>query len=62
MVICYILEKTASILKRSLFYSVLGPALTFRLGPNPKNVTTADLVQVAGKSLTHSDEPEAYSC
>ncbi|XP_041817558.1 receptor-type tyrosine-protein phosphatase N2 [Chelmon rostratus] len=27
--------------------SVLGPALTFRLGPNPKNVTTADLVQVA---------------
>uniref|UniRef100_A0A8P4G1K7 Protein tyrosine phosphatase receptor type N2 n=1 Tax=Dicentrarchus labrax TaxID=13489 RepID=A0A8P4G1K7_DICLA len=34
-----------------LFYcSVLGPALTFRIGPNPKNVTTADLVQVAGKS------------
>uniref|UniRef100_A0AAX7TM34 Protein tyrosine phosphatase receptor type N2 n=1 Tax=Astatotilapia calliptera TaxID=8154 RepID=A0AAX7TM34_ASTCA len=30
--------------------SVLGPALTFRVGPNPKNVTTADLVQVAGKS------------
>ncbi|CAG5896058.1 unnamed protein product [Menidia menidia] len=28
--------------------SVLGPALTFRVGPNPKNVTTADLVQVAG--------------
>ncbi|KAM7390338.1 hypothetical protein PAMA_008489 [Pampus argenteus] len=27
--------------------SVLGPALTFRLGSNPKNVTTADLVQVA---------------
>ncbi|KAL4001145.1 hypothetical protein ACER0C_006444 [Sarotherodon galilaeus] len=27
--------------------SVLGPALTFRVGPNPKNVTTADLVQVA---------------
>ncbi|XP_030253754.1 receptor-type tyrosine-protein phosphatase N2 [Sparus aurata] len=27
--------------------SVLGPALTFRLGPNPKNVTTEDLVQVA---------------
>uniref|UniRef100_A0A8P4K1S9 Protein tyrosine phosphatase receptor type N2 n=1 Tax=Dicentrarchus labrax TaxID=13489 RepID=A0A8P4K1S9_DICLA len=27
--------------------SVLGPALTFRIGPNPKNVTTADLVQVA---------------
>ncbi|XP_029001426.1 receptor-type tyrosine-protein phosphatase N2 [Betta splendens] len=27
--------------------SVLGPALTFRLGHNPKNVTTADLVQVA---------------
>ncbi|XP_033494642.2 receptor-type tyrosine-protein phosphatase N2 [Epinephelus lanceolatus] len=27
--------------------SILGPALTFRLGPNPKNVTTADLVQVA---------------
>ncbi|XP_029698335.1 receptor-type tyrosine-protein phosphatase N2 isoform X2 [Takifugu rubripes] len=27
--------------------SVLGPALTFRLGPNPKNLTTADLVQVA---------------
>uniref|UniRef100_A0A8C9YZI5 Protein tyrosine phosphatase receptor type N2 n=1 Tax=Sander lucioperca TaxID=283035 RepID=A0A8C9YZI5_SANLU len=30
--------------------SVLGPALTFRIGPNPNNVTTADLVQVAGKS------------
>lgn len=30
-------------------YSVLGPALTFRIGPNPKNVTTADLVQVAGE-------------
>ncbi|XP_057679841.1 receptor-type tyrosine-protein phosphatase N2 [Corythoichthys intestinalis] len=27
--------------------SVLGPALTFRVGPNPANVTTADLVQVA---------------
>uniref|UniRef100_A0A1A7WZE4 Protein tyrosine phosphatase, receptor type, N polypeptide 2 n=1 Tax=Iconisemion striatum TaxID=60296 RepID=A0A1A7WZE4_9TELE len=27
--------------------SVLGPALTFRVGPNPKNVTTADLVQTA---------------
>ncbi|XP_062297598.1 receptor-type tyrosine-protein phosphatase N2 [Scomber scombrus] len=27
--------------------SVLGPALTFRVGPNPKNVTTADLVQAA---------------
>nr|XP_046227703.1 receptor-type tyrosine-protein phosphatase N2 [Scatophagus argus] len=27
--------------------SVLGPALTFRIGANPKNVTTADLVQVA---------------
>ncbi|XP_045927897.1 receptor-type tyrosine-protein phosphatase N2 [Micropterus dolomieu] len=27
--------------------SILGPALTFRIGPNPKNVTTADLVQVA---------------
>ncbi|KAM4533862.1 receptor-type tyrosine-protein phosphatase N2 [Odontesthes bonariensis] len=27
--------------------SVLGPALTFRVGPNLKNVTTADLVQVA---------------
>ncbi|XP_037549871.1 receptor-type tyrosine-protein phosphatase N2 [Nematolebias whitei] len=27
--------------------SVLGPALTFRVGSNPKNVTTADLVQVA---------------
>ncbi|KAM3860759.1 receptor-type tyrosine-protein phosphatase N2 [Diretmus argenteus] len=27
--------------------SVLGPALTFRVGPNPKNVTTADMVQVA---------------
>ncbi|XP_028288776.1 receptor-type tyrosine-protein phosphatase N2 [Parambassis ranga] len=27
--------------------SVLGPALTFRVGPNPKNITTADLVQVA---------------
>uniref|UniRef100_A0A8C9YYP9 Protein tyrosine phosphatase receptor type N2 n=1 Tax=Sander lucioperca TaxID=283035 RepID=A0A8C9YYP9_SANLU len=35
----------------SLFFcSVLGPALTFRIGPNPNNVTTADLVQVAGKS------------
>ncbi|KAM7369820.1 hypothetical protein PAMP_011111 [Pampus punctatissimus] len=30
--------------------SVLGPALTFRLGHNPKNVTTADLVQVADSS------------
>lgn len=30
-------------------YSVLGPALTFRIGPNPKNVSTADLVQVAGE-------------
>ncbi|XP_028289753.1 receptor-type tyrosine-protein phosphatase N2 [Gouania willdenowi] len=27
--------------------SVLGPALTFRVGPNPKNISTADLVQVA---------------
>ncbi|XP_068160431.1 receptor-type tyrosine-protein phosphatase N2 [Antennarius striatus] len=27
--------------------SVLGPALTFRIGHNPRNVTTADLVQVA---------------
>ncbi|XP_051910046.1 receptor-type tyrosine-protein phosphatase N2 [Hippocampus zosterae] len=27
--------------------SVLGPALTFRVGLNPANVTTADLVQVA---------------
>ncbi|KAM4544005.1 receptor-type tyrosine-protein phosphatase N2 [Fundulus diaphanus] len=27
--------------------SVLGPALTFRVGPNSKNVTTADLVQLA---------------
>ncbi|XP_016528674.1 receptor-type tyrosine-protein phosphatase N2 isoform X1 [Poecilia formosa] len=27
--------------------SVLGPAMTFRVGPNPKNVTTADLVQAA---------------
>ncbi|XP_056220052.1 receptor-type tyrosine-protein phosphatase N2 [Seriola aureovittata] len=27
--------------------SVLGPALTFRVGTNSKNVTTADLVQVA---------------
>ncbi|MEQ2239744.1 hypothetical protein ILYODFUR_007607 [Ilyodon furcidens] len=34
--------------------SVLGPALTFRVGPNPKNVTTADLVQVAGRLLCHS--------
>uniref|UniRef100_A0A8D3BNY1 Protein tyrosine phosphatase receptor type N2 n=1 Tax=Scophthalmus maximus TaxID=52904 RepID=A0A8D3BNY1_SCOMX len=29
--------------------SVLGPALTFRVGANSKNVTTADLVEVAGK-------------
>uniref|UniRef100_A0A3Q2PLR3 Protein tyrosine phosphatase receptor type N2 n=1 Tax=Fundulus heteroclitus TaxID=8078 RepID=A0A3Q2PLR3_FUNHE len=28
-------------------YNVLGPALTFRVGPNSKNVTTADLVQLA---------------
>ncbi|XP_041669573.1 receptor-type tyrosine-protein phosphatase N2 [Cheilinus undulatus] len=27
--------------------SVLGPALTFRIGHNPKNISTADLVQVA---------------
>nr|XP_057915902.1 receptor-type tyrosine-protein phosphatase N2 [Doryrhamphus excisus] len=27
--------------------SVLGPALTFRVGHNPKNVTTADVVQIA---------------
>ncbi|XP_034024086.1 receptor-type tyrosine-protein phosphatase N2 [Thalassophryne amazonica] len=27
--------------------SVLGPALTFRVGPNSNNVTTADMVQVA---------------
>ncbi|KAM9331675.1 LOW QUALITY PROTEIN: receptor-type tyrosine-protein phosphatase N2 [Pholidichthys leucotaenia] len=27
--------------------SVLGPALTFRVGPNLKNITTADLVQIA---------------
>ncbi|CAN9506355.1 unnamed protein product [Ophioblennius macclurei] len=27
--------------------SILGPALTFRVGPNPKNVTTADVVQIA---------------
>ncbi|KAM6908156.1 receptor-type tyrosine-protein phosphatase N2 [Lycodopsis pacificus] len=27
--------------------SVLGPALTFRIGPNPMNVSTAELVQVA---------------
>ncbi|CAL1597127.1 unnamed protein product [Knipowitschia caucasica] len=27
--------------------SVLGPALTFRVGHNPKNVSTADLVEVA---------------
>ncbi|XP_076017203.1 receptor-type tyrosine-protein phosphatase N2 [Genypterus blacodes] len=27
--------------------SVLGPALTFRVGPNPKNTTTADFIQVA---------------
>uniref|UniRef100_UPI0037E8C45D receptor-type tyrosine-protein phosphatase N2 n=1 Tax=Semicossyphus pulcher TaxID=241346 RepID=UPI0037E8C45D len=27
--------------------SVLGPAMTFRIGPNPKNISTADLVQVA---------------
>uniref|UniRef100_A0A4W6FIQ3 Protein tyrosine phosphatase receptor type N2 n=1 Tax=Lates calcarifer TaxID=8187 RepID=A0A4W6FIQ3_LATCA len=31
-------------------YSVLGPALTFRVGTNSRNVTTADLVQAAGKS------------
>lgn len=31
------------------FCRVLGPALTFRVGHNPKNVTTADLVQVAGE-------------
>ena len=33
--------------------SVLGPALTFRIGPNPKNVSTADLVQVAGKRAVY---------
>ncbi|CAJ1082064.1 receptor-type tyrosine-protein phosphatase N2 [Xyrichtys novacula] len=27
--------------------SVLGPALTFRIGHNPRNISTADLVQVA---------------
>ncbi|XP_029955615.1 receptor-type tyrosine-protein phosphatase N2 [Salarias fasciatus] len=27
--------------------SILGPALTFRVGPNPKNVSTADVVQIA---------------
>uniref|UniRef100_A0A3B3ZEE8 Uncharacterized protein n=1 Tax=Periophthalmus magnuspinnatus TaxID=409849 RepID=A0A3B3ZEE8_9GOBI len=33
--------------------NVLGPALTFRVGHNPKNISTADLVEVAGKgSLT----------
>lgn len=48
-------KKTATNLKHFFFfYSVLGPALTFRLGPNPRNVTTADLVQVAGKSITHA--------
>ncbi|XP_060921136.1 receptor-type tyrosine-protein phosphatase N2-like [Labrus mixtus] len=31
--------------------SVLGPALTFRIGHNPKNISTADLVQVAGKTF-----------
>uniref|UniRef100_A0A665X5F5 Protein tyrosine phosphatase receptor type N2 n=1 Tax=Echeneis naucrates TaxID=173247 RepID=A0A665X5F5_ECHNA len=30
--------------------SVLGPALTFRVGSNSRNVSTADLVEVAGKS------------
>lgn len=34
-----------------IFYSVLGPALTFRISHNPRNVSTADLVQVAGKSI-----------
>uniref|UniRef100_A0A8C7XCC9 Protein tyrosine phosphatase receptor type N2 n=1 Tax=Oryzias sinensis TaxID=183150 RepID=A0A8C7XCC9_9TELE len=34
---------------------ILGPALTFRVGPNPRNVTTADLVQLAGKSSHHLD-------
>uniref|UniRef100_A0A672J840 Protein tyrosine phosphatase receptor type N2 n=1 Tax=Salarias fasciatus TaxID=181472 RepID=A0A672J840_SALFA len=29
---------------------ILGPALTFRVGPNPKNVSTADVVQIAGKN------------
>uniref|UniRef100_A0A8C5HPN6 Protein tyrosine phosphatase receptor type N2 n=1 Tax=Gouania willdenowi TaxID=441366 RepID=A0A8C5HPN6_GOUWI len=47
------------------FCSVLGPALTFRVGPNPKNISTADLVQVAGKSslyFLHSHLREPDDC
>lgn len=49
------MEKKQPVTANTVFFnSVLGPALTFRLGPNPRNVTTADLVQVAGKSITHA--------
>ncbi|XP_077592647.1 receptor-type tyrosine-protein phosphatase N2 [Stigmatopora nigra] len=36
--------------------SVLGPALTFRVGPNPGNVTTADVVQVAVQEKQHLEK------
>lgn len=56
------------ILLHSLFFcSVLGPALTFRVGHNPKNVSTADLVQVAGEAhvyslITHDDPVDCLHC
>src|SRR4029434_8310420 len=34
-----------------LFYSVLGPAVTFEVRPNARNVSTAELARVAGSFI-----------
>lgn len=34
--------------------SVVGPAVTFQVRTNDQNITTASIVNVAGKSFTHA--------
>lgn len=47
------MEKTEDVSLFSLcvcvFYRVVGPAVTFKVSPNPQNVSTADVVDVAGR-------------
>uniref|UniRef100_A0A8C7Q3B4 Protein tyrosine phosphatase receptor type N2 n=1 Tax=Oncorhynchus mykiss TaxID=8022 RepID=A0A8C7Q3B4_ONCMY len=44
----YIITDTLAFPLLLLYFRVLGPAVTFRVGSNPRNVSTADLAHVAG--------------
>lgn len=43
------LDRVSTCVCVCVFYRVVGPAVTFKVSPNPQNVSTADVADVAGR-------------